>query len=231
MRIMRSAVPRYPGTRRWFFFFGFFDRNKPIHDKREKKKRMAFYFWGLSHCKYDWKFKKWRWAEEYQCRRPSHFYTQPSRSLFCSVQALADRETMSWRWRTDQPYGVLRTEHMVPDLKHQPPHLWGLQHGVLHTKYNRVHSTPYSVLCIAYSSQPCIFNSLEPKKWFAQGVLTSQGGINANLFAHACIKQGPGCVHTLYRKDSRKSKQKQSGLCKEEEKEIELKTWRLHRRF
>lgn len=169
---------------------------------------MDFYFWSLSHYKYDWKFKKKKrkeWAEEYQ-GRPSHFYTQPSRSPFCSVQALAARETMSWRWRTDLPYGVLRTEHMVPDPKHQPPHLWGSTTPIYLSRYGVL-----GTLCTPYSLHCMYLQQLRTKKWwFAQGVLTSQGMPIYLSTVHALSKAQMGGVHTLYRKDSRKSKQKKT---------------------
>lgn len=157
---------------------------------------MDFYFWSLSHYKYDWKFKKKKrkeWAEEYQ-GRPSHFYTQPSRSPFCSVQALAARETMSWRWRTDLPYGVLRTEHMVPDPKHQPPHLWGSTTPIYLSRYGVLGTlcTPYSLHCMYLQQLRTEKVVICPRCPYLPRY--------ANLFVHsACIKQGPdgGCPHSI----------------------------------
>lgn len=92
------------------------------------------------------------------------------------------------------PYGVLRTEHMVPDPKHQPPHLWGSTTPIYLSRYGVLGTlcTPYSLHCMYLQQLRTEKVVICPRCPYLPRF--------ANLFVHsACIKQGPdgGCPHSI----------------------------------
>lgn len=111
---------------------------------------------------YDWKLKKEKknekWAEEYQCRRPSAallYAGWPFSVLFCTSPC--SYEVNGWRQCLEDGDSIyhtsirrtLSTPYMVPDLKHQPP------------SFMRSTTTEYRVSWKLYSIQPNI-NTYKP---------------------------------------------------------------------